>query len=449
MVPQPKCDFEPSPSGREQAAPPYTFPANPTPRKRESLAVVVADTMKLKKLSDAYGALKSLQRSDPRNWCIQANMHYNHCSAPSPNPDYYLQIHVNPFFFPWHRAYLFFYESILGQLIGDDSFALPYWEWATTPVVPDPFFDPQSPLYDPNRGITQGMSILDDQDAASQVDEDNVGDIVTNSDTLSDFQSAIEPGPHGAVHSWVGGGQQADMGIFETAARDPLFFAHHANVDRLWALWRAGENHLDPTDPAWKGQWYNFWDPSNQVGKLVSVITDDVLNLTKVNVIYATKPQEVTLVAERHEVSGTPFSSCPIPVPTKMTAPARIPYLKPALRLVIEGVEVPPDMALLIRVFVNTPTADADTPLDKGFVGTLFSVPMSSPGRPMHHMKDHSPRTMALAVPQRVVDFLGAAQKSPTSQQQVTVTVVPLGLDKRPSPVRWSFGSVRLVQEET
>ena len=38
---------------------------------------------------------------------------------------------------------------------------------------------------------------------------------------------------HNRVHIWVGG----DMGP-GTSPNDPVFYLHHCNVDRLWALWQ-------------------------------------------------------------------------------------------------------------------------------------------------------------------------------------------------------------------
>jgi tyrosinase len=42
-------------------------------------------------------------------------------------------------------------------------------------------------------------------------------------------------GVHGGVHVRTGG----DMGSVPTASYDPIFYLHHANVDRLWAQWQA------------------------------------------------------------------------------------------------------------------------------------------------------------------------------------------------------------------
>ena len=47
------------------------------------------------------------------------------------------------------------------------------------------------------------------------------------------FQGEIN-GPHGGLHMRVGG----DMGAFDYAGYDPIFWMHHANVDRYWARWQ-------------------------------------------------------------------------------------------------------------------------------------------------------------------------------------------------------------------
>ncbi|OLN86707.1 Tyrosinase 5 [Colletotrichum chlorophyti] len=51
---------------------------------------------------------------------------------------------------------------------------------------------------------------------------------------------------HNAVHFYVGGGGQ--MGNPAIAAFDPIFWLHHTNVDRLFAIWQAC--HDNPNDPS-------------------------------------------------------------------------------------------------------------------------------------------------------------------------------------------------------
>jgi tyrosinase len=52
-------------------------------------------------------------------------------------------------------------------------------------------------------------------------------------------------GLHNAAHGWVGGLLEAGTGgprlgtmLLPTSTNDPVFFLHHANIDRLWAEWQ-------------------------------------------------------------------------------------------------------------------------------------------------------------------------------------------------------------------
>lgn len=46
------------------------------------------------------------------------------------------------------------------------------------------------------------------------------------------MQAPVEQGPHNSVHGSVGGAMDAWM-----SPTDPIFFMHHANIDRLWDVW--------------------------------------------------------------------------------------------------------------------------------------------------------------------------------------------------------------------
>ena len=52
--------------------------------------------------------------------------------------------------------------------------------------------------------------------------------------SYNDYQANAE-GIHGGVHVDVGGG----MSFVSVSAFDPIFWLHHCNVDRLWAMWQA------------------------------------------------------------------------------------------------------------------------------------------------------------------------------------------------------------------
>jgi hypothetical protein len=47
----------------------------------------------------------------------------------------------------------------------------------------------------------------------------------------------LEEEPHNLVHGNIGGGTGL-MRSTTVAGRDPIFWLHHANIDRLWEVWR-------------------------------------------------------------------------------------------------------------------------------------------------------------------------------------------------------------------
>jgi tyrosinase len=52
----------------------------------------------------------------------------------------------------------------------------------------------------------------------------------------------MEGNPHGSAHVSFGG----FISSIGTAARDPLFFLLHCNVDRLWAKWQRANSRFNP-----------------------------------------------------------------------------------------------------------------------------------------------------------------------------------------------------------
>ncbi|KAI9841941.1 MAG: hypothetical protein M1838_003337 [Thelocarpon superellum] len=70
-----------------------------------------------------------------------------------------------------------------------------------------------------------------------------VKELLTAHDDIGSFQMAMQGSPgspelgvHSAGHNLVGGDPSADM---FTSPGDPIFYLHHAQIDRLWWLWQA------------------------------------------------------------------------------------------------------------------------------------------------------------------------------------------------------------------
>uniref|UniRef100_M1BMR9 catechol oxidase n=1 Tax=Solanum tuberosum TaxID=4113 RepID=M1BMR9_SOLTU len=97
--------------------------------------------------------MKELDKDDPRSFMQQANIHCAYCNGAYKFGDEILQVHQSWLFFPFHRWYLFFYDRILGKLIDDPTFALPYWNWDHPKGMRlPPMFDrANTPLYDARR----------------------------------------------------------------------------------------------------------------------------------------------------------------------------------------------------------------------------------------------------------------------------------------------------------
>ena len=190
----------------------------------------------------AVAAMKALPPSDPRNWNRFADIHRNFCP------------HRNWYFLPWNRAYLVALERICRQLTGRTEFVLPYWDWTAERQLPEAFTagDPRSnPLNHPRPGTDR--SLADDMvggEVMSRVlnspDFEAFGRVrprVQNSTDASwqrrlGAKTELEFNPHDGVNLTVGG----DMATVERGSRDPIFYLHHANVDRVWHVWNRRGN---------------------------------------------------------------------------------------------------------------------------------------------------------------------------------------------------------------
>jgi tyrosinase len=181
------------------------------------------------------------------------------------------QAHGAPGFLPWHRAYLLDLERELQAI--DPSVALPYWRFdqpAPRLFTPDFLgthnangtvqFGATNPLQfwvtDGVQGIVRGPR--DNWNPATQPGPT----VITEAQTLAlgtqyPAFRLMEGNPHGTAHTrWDG-----FIRSIGTAAKDPLFFLLHCNVDRLWAKWQRQNGRFDPAQAASYDS-----NPANPVG---------------------------------------------------------------------------------------------------------------------------------------------------------------------------------------
>jgi len=163
------------------------------------------------------------------------------------------QAHGAPGFLPWHRAYLLDLERELQNI--DPTVALPYWRFdqASPSIFTLDFFgvsnsvgtvqfSPTNPLQfwrtDGVPGINRRPFFATNTAPPGLRTEPQT---LALGNAYPAFRT-LEGNPHGSAHTSFGG----FISSIGTAARDPLFFLLHCNVDRLWAKWQRQFGRFDP-----------------------------------------------------------------------------------------------------------------------------------------------------------------------------------------------------------
>jgi hypothetical protein len=177
---------------------------------------------------------------------------------------YQLQSHGGCYFLPWHRQYLFEFERELHKVAPGVS--IPYWDWtksiagSTLPVnqafTNDPIWDraggakgygpiPRAPFqgwaannrtcvrdFVQNRGNIGGGG-----KSYVFLSSQQVAQMTRSVDPFSNFSTFLEAN-HGTPHVAVG----ATMSSVPFSPTDPIFWSHHAFIDKIWHDWQESGN---------------------------------------------------------------------------------------------------------------------------------------------------------------------------------------------------------------
>jgi tyrosinase len=225
-------------------------------------------------------------------------------NSPKPSPKTITQYwdqcqHQSWYFAPWHRGYLLALEAHIRAAVvqagGPATWALPYWNYFgegtqymippafTQATLPDGTLNPllvrarYGPDSDGNIYIPTATAIK------AHPNDPNFGYGVVTQDCLTNTiytgtnaatpvpgfggpetafwhgggsSGNLESNPHNLVHVYVGGadpktGNGGLMSDPSLAGLDPIFYLHHANIDRMWAQWNSTVTNTNPTDTAW------------------------------------------------------------------------------------------------------------------------------------------------------------------------------------------------------
>lgn len=262
-------------------------------------------------LQVALDSMRKMDCSQTSSWYYQGAMHWVPTSLPN-NP-FCESYHKSPGdlktawdncthapnsesnFLLWHRLYIAHFERIVRKLSGYQDFALPYWGYTDTTNVavnrrmPQIYQDKTKSLYEVSRFDSLNNNYPVQGGILPAL---NLTDLFENTDFLL-FTSNIDTAPHGAMHGYIGGGfndlsiynpiyqkptEGGLMGHVPSAAFDPIFWAHHSNIDRVWQQWTNSPNGSlvtlkDLQNQPWK---YTFFDEN---GKEVNYTTQQVYDM--------------------------------------------------------------------------------------------------------------------------------------------------------------------------
>ncbi|KAF8405245.1 hypothetical protein HHK36_010146 [Tetracentron sinense] len=413
----------------------FQFPDPSSPlRLRRPAHLVDADY--IAKYNKALSIMKSLPYDDPRNHMRQANMHCIYCTGAynQQHSNSLLKIHRSWLFFPWHRMMLYFHERIIGSLIGDDTFALPFWNWDAPdgmkipnmymngsfvdkdrenshlpPQVADINFDYVESGLEPEDQIATNIALMYHQmvSGAKKTELFMGCRYKAGEEGFCDGPGTIELAPHNALHTWVGSTlnpERENLGAFYSAARDPIFYAHHSNIDRLWEVWRGLRgNKPEIIDPEWLESYFFF---HNERQQLVRIKIRDVLDITKLRYAYEKvdlpwlnarpKPAVPPKIArhilkvrdQQHglqlpsNTESTEFGPEGQTLDTTIRAKVHRPKTRRTKKekeeeeevLVVYGIDVKKDMYVKFDVYINAVDETTIGPESREFAGTFVNM---------------------------------------------------------------------------
>ena len=302
--------------------------------------------------------------------------------------------HHTPQFLTWHRMLLFYFERVLRQASGDPNLTLPYWDYATDRQIPPAFRDT---TYVNENGATVPNPLRVE---ARRVQYNNgsagLGNGVVQHferDELPPPTSSFAPGsrstPHGGVHCTLtqGGCGNGLMGKQEVAALDPIFYLHHAGIDRLYDCWlKVNENGRLPTGSTILNRTYAFVDAD---GSVVTRRVRDMLRTSQLgNYSYTAgagcpAASPLAMVAEgpteleRGVTDVTIGAEAPAGMSAEEAAAQFAPAARPAI-VRINGVKAEQTPGVLYNVYLANPRGDRE------LIGLIDFFATGETGEPAH-----------------------------------------------------------------
>jgi polyphenol oxidase len=465
---------------------------------------------------------KSLSVDDPLQWDNLVKAHARHCTESKAGV--VDQVHWSWFFLPWHRAYLWFLErqiaNVITTILGEDGskFALPYWDWIVHKEIPNtkmraasgtpsPLFGydltkenmvksdglgfDNLALWDGYRKPSLAQPTMDPSNERSLDSKEHIEETILFMSPeyvrfllkldfegfagkavppeapipQNDGMGLLEQNPHNLGHDWVGSrlGKNREMGTLRYAASDPIFFMHHANIDRIWS-WYQGVQP-DPNAPwgpdkyLWGKQRYTFTDIDGS--PVVVTVADIVTSMTNVTYVEpaspsaetasllfeARNPQQKALTANTIPLTqeANTLTTKPLTISVKPMAEVKSLFstlttkqARPLSLLVIESGSVTYTGKFTLKVFVNKPDADVSTSIhDPHYIGSVRAL--DSEGRTNENGRDIT-HSFSILIPPGNSNFYKIVRPG----EAFSVTLVAVGPSAKDESFRIPVKSIKL-----
>jgi len=479
-----------------------------TTRTRRNVHQLPQDDKTLIWYARAVAEMRKRPATDPASWGYQAAIHgfeptlpawQGVGALPSLNQriEYWNQCqHGSWYFLPWHRMYLAYFEDIVMKTVvglgGPGDWALPFWDYsdANARALPPEFaastfpgLPGANPLSVPGRALgTAAHKVIPSQDVklTALKHRNFVADVHGGNPGFGGPRTAFSHGggthglleslPHDIVHMVIGG----VMSDPQTAALDPIFWLHHANIDRLWQVWLNTEpGSANPDDPQWLNRAFDFHSATSVPVTLTPAQVLDTTQLLSGYVYEGVGPKVAAGPAETAAAARMEFSMKTSTPPEVMAAtnepqslgsvphalkldvlpgnrPVRSQFLKlplaagkvaPATEAYLNfenivGTGVPP----IYDVYINLPDGEKDP--SAFYAGSLpmFGVAASSVAS-VHQSGSGTHYVLHVT---ELLDALRA--RKDWNENQLQVTLVPR--DSLPQGVRVSIGRVSLYVKQ-
>jgi tyrosinase len=338
---------------------------------------VKGDTTKAAELARIYPS--------PSPWKSLATEMWNTCQAHSAGQD-------ENFFLPWHRMFVYYFETIIRQVSGNNTFTLPYWNYSVTGanrgVVPPQFRMPTDPVFkslyvkkrnklaNDGKNIAQGQP--DDPLSLISLAQCTYGKSGGNQGFCATIDFGLVGGIHGYVHDLTGNG--LNMGAIPWAAGDPIFWLHHCNIDRLWASWNAG-GRQNLSTPTFLSKKFIFADA---LGHRVEATVKDFLDIAPLKYSYDHLEPVPKCPPPKAGVEAAPAERAALKAPVSLgTAPVRV-ELEPKVGteaaigapgkrvfLVVKGLQANVAPGVLYHVYLELPAGTSSVKREDLHVGIL------------------------------------------------------------------------------